>query len=232
MKRNERTPLKILVVEDDQAISAPIAESLRFHHYAVDVVDDGPSALQAASKQEYDLLLLDVMIPGIDGLTVCRSLRESGFKGFIVMLTALGTKENRIIGLDSGADDYLVKPFALDELNAKIRSFLRRSKDETEFISEGNVRIDLRACVARYKEQALALTPTEYRLLVTFVRSPQRTFSKHDLIDRLWSDSSPTDAVVKAHIKSLRQKLEQAGASKELVQTVYGFGYRLNANAR
>lgn len=149
------------------------------------------------------------------------------------MLTARSAKRDKVLGLDSGADDYVVKPFDLDELNARVRSLLRRSADymPTE-LAFADLAVNLRSCSVRYRDLKITLSPTEYRLLVTFLKNPGRVFTKNELLDKLWdSDNPPTYAVVKAHIKGLRQKLAAAGVAKTMIETVYGFGYRLNADA-
>ncbi len=225
--------MKILIVEDDSRISTPIAEDLRNQHYVVDLVENGTAALSASEDTEYDLILLDLMLPQVDGIDVCRRLRACGYKGYVLMLTARATKQDKVIGLDSGADDYLVKPFDIDELNARIRALLRRGKNvDGATLTVGDLSVDLRSCTVRFHKNDLAITPTEYRLLVHFLRNPKRVFTKNQLIEQLWDSSDvPTNAVIKAHIKGLRQKLEAAGAGSDVIETVYGFGYRLRGDA-
>ena len=226
--------MKILIVEDDKRIARPIAEDFGHQHYIVDLVEDGREALSITELAEYDLVLLDVMLPGVDGIEVCRTMRARGYQGCVMMLTARSAKEDKILGLDSGADDYIVKPFDLDELNARVRALLRRANAHarSELVFD-ELSVDLRACTVRYRHCDVSLSPTEYRLLVQFMRHPGQVFTKHQLIEKLWAQTeAPTDAVIKAHIKGLRKKLEQAGAPRNLVETVYGFGYRLNRKSR
>lgn len=223
---------KILIAEDDKRISAPVAEDLLNQNYLVDIAGDGLTALRMTEQVEYDLLLLDIMLPKMDGIELCRTLRSRGFAGHVLMITARSTKEDKIYGLDSGADDYLTKPFDIDELTARVRARVRRNKHtDVSELSVGALKADLRACTISFKGNQIYLTATEYRLLVNFMRNPRRTFSKNQLVDALWLDDDlPSESVIKAHIRAIRQKLEAAGCNKNLVETVYGFGYRLNSN--
>jgi DNA-binding response OmpR family regulator len=223
--------VRILIVEDDPRISNPLTEDLLNQNYSVDVAHDGKQALALSEQANYDLVLLDVMLPEIDGIEVCRSLRHRGYAGAVLMLTARMSKTDKVVGLDSGADDYLVKPFDVDELNARIRALLRRGNNIGQLVVRcGKLAADLRLCTTKYNSISLALTPTEHRILIHLMRHPDCVFSKNQLIETAWVDAeAPTEATVKAHIKALRNKLQKAGAPWDIIQTVYGFGYRLNA---
>ena len=223
--------MRILVVEDDPRITTPIKEDLEHQKYIVDLASDGEEAWELCHNEHYDLLLLDVMLPKLDGMTLCQRLREEGFSGAILILTARGEKADKVAGLDSGADDYVVKPFDIDELGARVRALLRRNIRTNEAdLRWGTLRVDMRSCNVFCDETRVETTPTEYRLLLTFLRNPGKTFSRRELIERLWHfEQAPAESVVKAHIKGLRNKLVAAGCKKEIVETVFGFGYRLKA---
>ena len=225
--------LKVLLVEDDIRIAKPLMEELQHQNMIVTLAQDGQTAWDLHLSDKYDLILLDLMLPKISGIELCRRLRETGFGGAIMMLTAMGEKQHKILGLDSGADDYIVKPFDIDELSARVRAILRRGTSASVMITLGALSVDTRACIVTYNNKTVELTPTEYRLLMNFLRNPHTTFSKHDLIERLWTlDETPSDAVVKTHIKGLRQKLLAAGCPNDLISTIYGFGYKLNVDFR
>jgi DNA-binding response OmpR family regulator len=225
--------LKILIVEDDVRLAKPLIEELQNQHMVVNLAADGEAAWHMHQSDTYDLILLDLMLPKLSGTELCRRLRDTGYRGAIMMLTALGEKQDRINGLDTGADDYVVKPFDIDELSARIRALLRRGTSASSTVSLGRLTVDTRACTVTYDRNIVDCTPTEYRLMMNFLRNPNTIFSKHDLIEKLWSfDETPSDSVVKTHIKGLRHKLHQAGCKNELVKTVYGFGYKLNADFR
>lgn len=225
--------MKILIIEDDERIALPLKEDLEHQNYVVELAHDGQTGLNLSTTHEYDVILLDLMLPGMDGMTVCRKLRQAGCKSAVLMITALERSTNMIMGLDSGADDYLVKPFNVDELAARIRAVLRRGKESRlPVLTFGDLALDPGACTTSFKGTTIDLTPTEYRLLAHFLNNPHRVYSKQELIERLWSgeDEISNDAVIKTHIKGLRSKLDAVGAPRDIVETVYGIGYRLKAN--
>lgn len=221
--------MRLLLVEDDQRIAAALAEDLSDQHYTVDVVYDGQTGWDYIQAAQYDLILLDVMLPEIDGITLCRQLRQQGQQTPILMLTARDTVGDRVLGLDAGADDYLVKPFDLQELAARVRALLRRGDTTTPpILSWGDLQLDPSTCEVSYAQQPLDLSPKEYSLLEFFLRHQRRVFSRAQLLEQLWSfEAMPDEATIKAHIRGLRQKLDGAGAPKDLIETVYGLGYRL-----
>lgn len=221
--------MRLLLVEDDERITDALEEDLTDQHYAIDVAHDGEEGLNLADSVTYDLILLDIMLPKIDGITVCRRLRSQGCGTPILMLTAKDTITDKVVGLDAGADDYLVKPFDLQELSARIRALLRRGISTAPPVLEWEkLRLDPSTCEVFYEDTLLSLSPKEYSLLEFFLRHGRRVFSRAQILEHLWPfERLPEEATVKAHIRSLRQKLEAAGAPSDLIETVYGLGYRL-----
>ena len=223
--------MRILMVEDDEAIALAVAAVLTKQHYAVDIATDGQAGWEFAAACNYDLIVLDVMLPKLDGISLCRQLRLEGYRMPVLLLTARDTASDKVMGLDAGADDYLVKPFDFQELTARIRALLRRGDSTLPSVLEwGSLRLDPSTCEVTYSSQALHLTPKEYSVLELFLRNKQRVFSRSAIIDHLWSfDDPPEEDTIKSHIKGLRQKLKAAGAPTDLIETVYGLGYRLKA---
>jgi DNA-binding response OmpR family regulator len=223
--------MRILLVEDDQATCLMLEQALAAQNYHTEVAVDGRSAVDFAEQFEYDLILLDVGIPTLDGLSVCKLLRTKGYQTPILLLTAKDGVSDRVLGLDAGADDYMVKPFNLPELLARIRALLRRGKNAVvAIVTWENLRLDTQINEIRYGEQILRLTPKEYGILELLVLNPHRIFSRAALIDRLWEmEETPTESAISSHIKAVRQKLKAAGAKQDLIETMYGFGYRLRS---
>jgi DNA-binding response OmpR family regulator len=221
--------MKILLVEDDEPTAWALEEALNAHHYIVTLATDGQIGWELAQAFTYDLLLLDVLVPKMDGIMLCRQLRSQGYQNPILLLTALDTTTDRIIGLDAGADDYVVKPFDIEELMARIRALLRRGNSTLPtVIAWGKLRFDPSASEFSYGGKLLRLTPKEYSLLELFLVNPRRVFSRSRILERIWSDEeSPGEETVTSHIKSLRQKLKAAGATAKFIETVHGLGYRL-----
>lgn len=221
--------MRILVVEDDVQIADMLVEALTNRQYVVDVAQDGEEAWSYTQTLEYDLVLLDITLPKLNGIRLCQQLRDRNFSLPVLMLTARDTIDDKIIGLDAGADDYMVKPFDLRELMARIRSLLRRSSSvSTPTLSWGSLRLDPTTYDVFYGEQLLHLTPKEYALLELLVSSGRRVLSRPGIIERIWSlDDPPTEEAVKSHVKTLRQKLKEAGAPEDFIETLHGLGYRL-----
>lgn len=221
--------MRILLVEDDKSIADAIAAVLTKQHYVVDVAADGQAGWEFAAAYDYDLILLDVILPKLDGISLCRQLRREGYQMPILLLTARDTGTDKVMGLDAGADDYVVKPFDFQELTARIRALLRRGNSTITLVLEwGSLRLDPSTCEVTYGSIALHLTPKEYGVLELFLRNKQRVFSRSAIIDHLWSfEDPPEENTIKSHIKGLRQKLKAAGAPTDLIETVYGLGYRL-----
>ncbi len=223
--------MRILIVEDDRDISQPLAGDLRRQRHVVDVAEDGPAGLAYGESSVYDVVLLDVMLPGMDGLEICRRLRCAKIDSMILMLTARDTVEDKVRALDAGADDYLVKPFDLSELSARVRALGRRAaEDRDPVIEQAGLRLDPRKRSVTFAGQAVALTPTEFAILETLMRNPSQIFTRSMLLDKVASfDSNTADSAIKTHITNIRRKVRAAGARRDVVANVYGAGYRLAA---
>ncbi len=224
--------MKILLVEDDERIALLLAEALTNIHYSVDIAADGQAGWEMVTVFTYDLLLLDVMLPKLDGISLSQQLRTHGYSMPILLLTAKDASTDKVIGLDAGADDYVVKPFNLQELLARIRALLRRgSSSLSPNLEWGGLHLNPNTCSVTYGEQPLNLTPKEYALLELFLRNTRRVFSREAILQHLWpSYELPFEEAVKTHIKGIRQKLKSVGAPADLIETVYGIGYRLKQN--
>ncbi len=221
--------MKILIVEDDNRIAAPLAKDMRHQHHSVDIAKDGIEGWDYAQAASYDLILLDLMLPGLDGISLCKKLRSAQCQSIILMLTARDTTSDKVIGLDAGADDYLVKPFKLEELSARIRALQRRSRELTPpTLQHGDLQLDPVSQVVTYAKETLLLTPKEYLLLEYFMRHPGQVLSRSALLDKLWEfDQESGEGTIKTHLTNLRGKLREAGSPKDFIETVYGMGYRL-----
>ncbi len=222
--------MRILLVEDDFNLAETLAEAITDQRYVVDVANDGESALDYIKTLDYDLILLDVMLPDFNGIDLCQKLRSQGHQMPILMITALDTISDKITGLDAGADDYIIKPVDLGELFARIRALLRRGSTSAAAILEwGELQFNPSTYEVYYGEQSLHLTPKEYSILELLLRNGRRVLSRSVMIDSIWSLEAPPDEdTVKVHIRSLRQKLRKVGASGDFIETVHGLGYRLN----
>ncbi|OWY68320.1 hypothetical protein B7486_27045 [cyanobacterium TDX16] len=221
--------MKILVVEDDELVAHALTAVLTNQNYAVEVAIDGLAAWDLVQAFDYDLIVLDVVIPKLDGISLCRQIRAKGSSTPILLLTGRDSSHDKAIGLDAGADDYLIKPFDEEELVARIRALLRRSGLVSPPVLEwGDLQLDPSSCEATYSQKHLSLTPKEYALLELFLRNSRRVFSCGTILEHLWSyEDIPSEEAVRTHIKGLRQKLKAAGANSDLLETVYGIGYRL-----
>ncbi|HIK11398.1 MAG TPA: response regulator transcription factor [Oscillatoriaceae cyanobacterium M33_DOE_052] len=221
--------MRILLVEDDLLLAEALAEALGDQQYMVDVVGDGESAWSQVKMVEYDLMVLDVMLPKLDGISLCRRLRSFGYSQPILMLTARDTSMDKVGGLDAGADDYVVKPVDFFELSARLRALLRRGNSSGMPVLEwGGLSLDPSTYDVSYEGEMVQLTPKEYSILELLMRNGRRVLSRSAIVERIWSLADPpSEDTVKTHIKSLRQKLRAAGAPNDIVETVQGFGYRL-----
>lgn len=220
--------MQILLVEDDKPMLSLLSESFRTQHYTVSTAADGQTGLELAQQFAYDLIILDIVLPKLDGISLCRQLRTQGCQTPILLLTAKESATDRILGLDAGADDYVIKPFNLEELLARVRALLRRGKSVTDSVMTWqNLRFDGGNQTVTAGDQLLHLTPKEYGLLELFLLNPKRVFSRSALLDRLWDFAgSSGEETVSTHIKCLRQKLKAAGVA-DPIETVHGMGYRL-----
>jgi len=223
--------MRVLLVEDDDRIAQPLAEDLSHQNHVVDIARDGIEGWEYAQSMNYELILLDVMLPWLDGISLCKRLRTCGSNALILMLTARDTTSDKVIGLDAGADDYLVKPFELEELAARIRALSRRNLEtKPPILTHGDLWLDPSAQSVTYAGETLSLTPKEYMILECFLRNPAQVLTRSLLIDRLWKfDQSSGEETIKTHMTNLRRKLKAAGESETLIETVYGVGYRLCA---
>lgn len=221
--------MKILVIEDDLLISKVISVILGNHRYAVEVAPDGQAGWDLIESFDYDLIILDVNLPRLDGIALCRRIRGKGLQVPVMLLTGCDSSHEKAIGLDAGADDYMVKPFEEEELVARVRALLRRSELSTQpILIWGELRLDPSCCQATYRSELLTLTPKEYTLLELFLRNSKRVFSCGMILEHLWAfEEMPGEEAIRTHIKGLRQKLKKAGAPHDLIETVYGIGYRL-----
>ena len=221
---------RILVVEDDRAIATALEDDLRLEGYDVDVVGDGPSALDRASTSRFDLMLLDVMLPGKDGFDVCRELRRRGVDTSILLLTARGNESDKVLGLDLGADDYVTKPYSPKELRARIRMLLRRgAQSRPEVARFGDCEVDFTRGELRRSGRPVSVTPLEFKLLSLFVTRPGRVFTRRVLIDEAWGrDTAITERVVDNQIANLRKKVEPSPNEPRFLKSVRGIGYRFD----
>ena len=210
---------RILVIEDDPKTSASIAMYLRHDGYRVDVCASGSDGLEAARREHPDLVVLDVMLPGLSGTEICRALREGPSQVPIIMLTARSTEEDKLRGLNLGADDYVTKPFSPRELVARVSAVLRRSRPGAE---EGDLRLDFDTREVLLRGERVALTAVEFRILDLFLRSPGRVFTREELVP----SEEALDRTVDAHIKNLRRKIEEDRANPTRIVTVFGVGYK------
>jgi two-component system, OmpR family, response regulator MprA len=218
----------VLVVDDDQRIASAIRRALIYEGYQVEVARDGPVALTHVRERPPDLMILDVMLPGLDGMEVARRLQAGGGEFPILMLTAKDGTSDRVRGLDSGADDYLVKPFAYEELLARVRALLRRRAPRRQrTIRYADISIDLGAHEVKRDGRLIALTAKEFDLLELFVRNPRQVLTRERIMDAVWGfDFGATSNVVDVYVGYLRQKLEDGGATR-VIQTLRGVGYVL-----
>lgn len=224
--------MRVLIVEDERTIAAYVKRGLEENGYAVDVAVTGPEALDWAAVVTFDLIVLDILLPELGGLSVCRELRRRDVRTPVLMLTARDTVPDRVSGLDAGADDYLVKPFALSELLARLRALARRGHDQPR--SPVHVIADLRLDPVTRRvmraERVIELTAKEFALLECLMREPDRVLSRTAIADHVWSyDAYNQSNVVDVYIRNLRRKIDD-GCDLKLIHTVRGAGYRLSAS--
>ena len=222
--------MRLLVIEDERKIARVITESLKREKYAVDAAYDGEEGFNLANSQPYDLLIVDRMLPGLEGAEIVKKLRENGKNMPILFLTALSTTEDKTLGLDIGADDYLTKPFAIDELLARVRALLRRPPiQQPDILKIDDLKIDKQQQAVTRAGKIIDLTSKEYALLEYLIQHPNQILSKETLIDHVWDfDADILPNNVEAYIKNLRQKIDKP-FKKQLIKTVRGFGYRIES---
>jgi DNA-binding response OmpR family regulator len=221
---------KLLVVEDEEAIAEAVRARLVSEGYEVRVVHDGPEALRAAASERPDLVVLDLMLPGMDGLEVCREIQKNDWVP-VLMLTARTDEADKVAGFAVGADDYLTKPFSLRELAARVRAILRRMDrihhmDPTEQVTRFDLTIDAARRRTTRNDREIALTPLEFEILLTLARSPGVVFSRDQLMDRVWGYRDYAGGrVVDSHVARVRRKLGDEAAEPKYIRTVHGVGY-------
>jgi DNA-binding response OmpR family regulator len=221
---------RVLVVDDDETISDVVCRYLRHAGYAVSRAGDGVEALAAVAAKPPHLVVLDLMLPGIDGLEVCRRLRAGPDDVPVIMLTALGDEGDRVLGLEVGADDYVTKPFSPRELVLRIRSVLRRAGAEpdgrTEVLADGDLLVETGPRIARLAGAELSLTLREFDLLAFLLRHQGRAFTREELLDQVWGWTFGDRSTVTVHVRRLREKIEPDPSRPRRIVTVWGVGYR------
>jgi DNA-binding response OmpR family regulator len=223
--------MRVLIVEDRATLSSYLKRALEEQGYAVDLAQTGREALDWAEVVAYDLIVLDIMLPEVDGITVCRRLRRQGNQAAILMLTARDTVDDRVIGLDAGADDYLVKPFELKELLARLRALSRRRTVKSSTLNVADLSLDTRTRVVMRGNSLVILTAKEYAVLECLMREPDRVFTRTEIAESVWNyDVYNQSNVVDVYIRNLRRKIDD-GFDQKLIHTVRGAGYRLSAQA-
>jgi DNA-binding response OmpR family regulator len=226
-------PTRVLVVEDDRTVAEVVTRYLEREGFAVESVGDGNEALARADAQLPDLVVLDIMLPGLDGLEVCRLLRSRAPIP-VVMLTARGSEEDRVLGLELGADDYVAKPFSPRELTARVKAVLRRAGsplgdvDSAGTVEYDGLQVDLGAREARVRGELATLTAREFELLTFLVRRPRQVFRRDELLEHVWGYTYGDTATVTVHIRRLREKIEDDPSTPRRITTVWGVGYRFD----
>jgi DNA-binding response OmpR family regulator len=219
---------RVLVVDDDPTVSDVVRRYLERDGFAVTLAADGPAALMAFGAERPELVVLDLMLPGIDGLEVCRRMRAAAPDLPVVMLTALGEEADRVLGLEIGADDYVTKPFSPRELVLRVRSVLRRAvpAPASGVLTDGDLTVDEARRIVRLRGAELALTVREYDLLVFLMHHPGRVFRRAELLDQVWGWTFGDQSTVTVHMRRLREKVEDDPAKPQRILTVWGVGYR------
>jgi two-component system response regulator MprA len=228
-KRNDFTVARVLVVDDEPAVRRALERALRLENHEVKLAGDGEEALDALSSSPVDAVILDVLMPRLDGLEVCRRMRTAGDRTPILLLTARDAIDDRVVGLDAGADDYLVKPFALRELQARLRALLRRSGDaaDAEVLRYADLELDPVAHEVRRGDRLVELSRTEFLLLELFLRHPRQVLTRSTIFENVWGyDFGPTSNALGVYMGYLRRKTE-AGGEPRLLHTIRGVGYVL-----
>lgn len=226
-------PARVLVVEDDPTVAEVVVRYLEREGFEVESVGNGREALERAGQSLPDLVVLDLMLPGLDGLEVCRRLRAVAPIP-VIMLTARGEESDRVLGLELGADDYVSKPFSPRELTARVKSVLRRAQgplspvDLPGIVALGDLEVDLGAREVRRSGVPVTLTAREFELLVFLVRHPRRVFRREELLEHVWGYTYGDTSTVTVHIRRLREKIESQPSDPKNIQTVWGVGYRFD----
>ncbi len=224
--------MRILVVEDEHKIANSIKKGLEQETFAVDLSFNGNKGFDLATTEDYDLIILDILLPGMDGIQICKKLREQKIHTPIMLLTAKGQTSDKVEGLNSGADDYLTKPFAFEELLARVKALIRRPKDSLgAVLSCGNLSLNTLTYEVKRDNKQINLSGKEYALLEYLLRHPKQVLTKEQIIGHVWDyDADVLPNTVEVYIGYLRNKIDKPFTGKELIQTVRGFGYRLCFN--
>lgn len=220
--------MKVLIVEDEKKIASFLKNGLKQERYLVETATDGNEALEMAMNNHYDAILLDIMLPGLNGLEVLKTIRANNISTPVIIVSALGATDERVFGLDAGADDYIAKPFSFDELTARLRAVLRRSsKNKSTKIKAGEVTLDTVTHLAYRDNKEIELTTKEYALLEYMMRNKNKILSRNSITQNVWkSDYDPDSNVIDVYIKKIRSKIEKPG-TRPSIQSVRGVGYRL-----
>lgn len=222
--------MKILVVEDEHLIANSIKKGLEQEHHAVDVSYTGTDGYDLAATEDYDLIILDLMLPGMDGMTICRQLRKDNIHIPVLMLTAKSQIQDKVQGLDAGADDYLTKPFAFEELLARVRALTRRPKNSFNFVLKVNdLQLNTKLFEVKRSNKLIRLSSKEFSLLEYLMRNSNKILTKDQIITHVWDyDADILPNTVEVYIKNLRRKIDEPFEnSKKLIQTIRGFGYKI-----
>jgi DNA-binding response OmpR family regulator len=222
--------IRILVVEDEPGIALGLEEDLTIEGYAVEIARDGENAVRRGREGQFNMILLDVMLPKKDGFQVCRELRRAGVQTPIILLTAKTMEAEKVLGLQIGADDYVTKPFSPIELRARIQAVLRRAggSSEPETYRFGDAEVDFARCEVRSGGKLVELTAVEFKLLAAFIGSRGRVLSRDQLLDKVWPGTACGDRVVDTHVSNLRKKIEKDSAEPRFLISVRGMGYRFD----
>lgn len=219
--------MNILLVEDEQGVAGFIRKGLEEEHYSVDLAVNGEEGLTLATSRQYDLFVLDVMLPGINGIDLCLKIRERGVQTPVLMLTAKDSVRDKVLGLNSGADDYMTKPFSFEEFLARVHALLRRKPDKLTEMTHHELRVDTIAHRVFINDNEVSLRPKEYAILVYLLKNRGKVISRAQMLSDIWGyDFNPNTNFVDVHIKSLREKLGQF-SSFSFIQSVRGVGYMI-----
>jgi len=220
--------MRILLVEDEKGVANFIIKGLEEEHYTIDHAVNAEDGISFVAVNSYDLIILDIMLPGMSGLELCREIRKKGIQSPVLMLTARGTIDDKVTGLDSGADDYMTKPFSFEEFLARVRALLRRKQDKITELSYGDLKVDALAHRVFVRSSEVQLRPKEYAILSYLLRNRGRVLSRTQILENVWGyDFNPNTNIVDVHIKSLREKLDEA-SMPNLIRSVRGVGYMID----
>ena len=224
-------PKKILIIEDDPGILLSLKDEFESEGYTVSTAEDGEKGLEIAKQQRPDLIILDIMLPVLDGYEVCKRLRMEGDTTPIIMLTVKDKEIDRVLGLELGADDYVTKPFSLRELMARVKSVLRRTEERTKDITSysfGQVELDFKKYEAKKKGKKLELTPLEFQMLKLFIQKKEQVLSRDDFLDKIWGEDNTyvSFRTVDSHIANIRKKIEDDPSNPKHIISIRGVGYK------